>query len=92
MNYCFELGVRKWNPLEAPLSLQRYLVHISVGPTSYPLDQLEILLRVPPGQVHAGVHHVLCQLRHRSRAVDAPPTKTVNGYFRKNIRCQKISA
>lgn len=59
-------------------ALQFYLVHISVCAASYPLDQLEILLWIPPGQVDTGVHHFHCRLRRRSRTVYEPQqcTKT----------------
>lgn len=52
--------------LPSPVFFFFYLVHISVGAASYPLDQLEILLRIPPRQVDTGVH---C---FQSRTVDKP--------------------
>lgn len=69
-----------------------YLVHISVRAASYPLDQLEILLRIPPRQVDTGVHHVRCRSRRRARTTEKRQRYTKTGILRKNIRRQKIPA
>lgn len=69
-----------------------YLVHIPVRAASYALDQLEILLRVPPRQVDTGVHHVRCRSRHRARTTEKRQWYTKTGILRKNIRRQKIPA
>lgn len=72
--------------------LQLYLVHISVRAASYPLDQLEILLRIPPRQVDTGIHHVHCRSRRRARTTEKRQRYTKTGILRKNIRRQKIPA
>lgn len=63
--------------LPSPQFFFFYLVHISVRAASYPLDQLEILLRIPPGQVDTGVH---C---FQSRTVDEPRRTLKTGSLRK---------
>lgn len=70
-------------------SLQFYLVHISVCAASYPLDQLEILLRIPPGQVDTGVHHIHGLLRRRSRTVDEPQQYVKTDILRKTYGVRK---
>lgn len=60
-----------------------YLVHISIRAASYPLDQLEVLLRIPPGQVDTGVH---C---FQSSMADEPRRSLKTDIFKKSIRRQK---
>lgn len=40
----FTAGDRLWEPLITSL----YLVHVSICATSHPLDELKVMLRVPP--------------------------------------------
>lgn len=70
-------------------SLQVYLVHISVCAASYPLNQLEILLRVPSGQVDTGAHHFHGRLRRRSRTCVEPQQCTKTDILRKTYSVRK---
>lgn len=97
--YCYDHidGLKKQKPT-TPLCIMElgvcfphclYLVHISVCTASYPLDQLEILLRIPPGQVDTGVHHCHCRLRLPTRSVDEPQQYKTTDILRKTYGVRK---